>query len=107
MDRIHNFSVVILDEASIDIEEAIDWYETQKVGLGLEFYQILLTAFQVISSSPYLYPVHFLFVRRAIIHRFPYTIFYAVDEVNTAVEIVAVFHQRISPDELKRRLNFE
>jgi hypothetical protein len=32
------FDVIVLKNAEQDINEAIEWYETQKEGLGLRFY---------------------------------------------------------------------
>ncbi|MFN8353360.1 MAG: type II toxin-antitoxin system RelE/ParE family toxin [Spirosomataceae bacterium] len=102
-----SYAIIILDGADKDIEQGIDWYETQKTGLGFEFYQAFLTTTHTLATSPFLYQEHFLFVRKASLHRFPYSVFYAIDEVNAVVEIIAVFHQRMSPEELKHRLNFE
>ncbi len=107
MDGINSFSVIILEGADSDIEQVIDWYESQKMGLGFEFYQAFLNSTHTLSSSPFLYQEHFLFVRKASLHRFAYAVFYAIDELNSVVEIIAVFHQRMSPEELKQRLNFE
>lgn len=34
-------------------------------------------------------------------------IFYAIDEYNEVVEVIAVLHQAINPKELRKRINFE
>jgi len=100
------FIVQILKGADSDIEQAIDWYESQKIGLGFDFYHSFRDITQLLSENPFLFQEHFLFVRRAFLNRFPYTVFYAIDEQHERVEIIAVLHQRIHPDELKKRINF-
>ena len=42
-------SIVIEPQASLDIEEAASWYETQLIGLGVEF--ILAVLHQVRSDK--------------------------------------------------------
>jgi plasmid stabilization system protein ParE len=58
-----------------------------------------------LSDNPYLYPEHLLFVRRAALSKFPYHVFYAVNESAAEVEIIAVLHQSRDPDALRKRIN--
>lgn len=102
-----NFAVRILTGADVDIEQAIEWYEHQKTGLGYVFYQSFRETVHRLADNPFLFQTHFLFVRRATFDRFPYHIFYAIDEYNEVVEVIAVLHQAINPKELRKRINFE
>ena len=47
MDGVNSFSVIILEGADSDIEQIIDWYESQKTGLGFEFYQTFLNSYLI------------------------------------------------------------
>ncbi len=101
------YSIEILKGADFDLRQAIEWYEAQKGGLGLDFYQKFYELTQLLSTNPFLFQEYYLFSRRAVLTRFPYNVFYAVDEVNWAVEIIAVIHQKVSPAQLRDRINLE
>ena len=87
---------VIVREAAIsDIEDAFNWYETQRPGLGNEFRSALRTTFDHISANAELFQVVHRNTRRALLRRFPYGVFYrAFPEV---IVVVAVMHGRRSP----------
>lgn len=101
------YSIEILKGADFDIQQAIEWYEAQKVGLGFDFYNKFYELTQLLSSNPFLFQEYYLFTRRAVLTRFSYNVFYAIDEVNKTVEIIAVLRQKVSPAELRGRINLE
>lgn len=101
------FSITILKGADSDTESAIEWYEDQKQGLGFNFYREFHRLTQLLADNPFLFQEHYLFVRRAVFTGFPFSLFYAIDEVNFVVEVIAILHQKMSPAELKRRINAE
>jgi len=94
-------SVQLREEAERDIEEAANWYEQQREGLGYEFLDELSAAFDAVSERPDMYPVVHRGVHRALIGRFPFGVFYRVAG-ETAV-VIAVLHARRSPRHWKRR----
>ncbi|TAE38790.1 MAG: type II toxin-antitoxin system RelE/ParE family toxin [Runella slithyformis] len=102
----NSYQVVILKEAAVDLESSIDWYEQQKIGLGLNFLLEFEGIADWLGHNPFLCQESFLFIRKALFPNYPYSIFYAVDEIGFRAEIIAVLHQRINPDEIKKRINF-
>lgn len=101
------YAIKILHGAEFDLRQAIEWYEAQKEGLGFDFYQKFYGLTQLLADNPFLFQEYYLFTRRAVLMRFPYHVFYAVDEINLTVEIIAVIHQKVSPTELRDRINME
>ncbi len=101
------YRVQILDAAASDLRSVIEWYEDRKEGLGLEFYQNFNEITERVSVNPFLYQNYHLFIRRAVMTRFSFNVYYAVDEVNFVVEVIAVFHQKMSLAELRQRINLE
>ena len=93
-----------LDEpqAALDIESAIEWYETERQGLGLEFAEELRAAYQRIAEGPRKYQVLRSGIRRAWLRRFPYAVFFACEE--DVVVVVAVLHAGRDPEEWQRRM---
>lgn len=101
------YSIEVLRGADFDLQQAIEWYEAQKEGLGFDFYQKFYDLTQLLADNPFLFQEYYLFARRAMLIRFPYNVFYAIDDINMTVEIIAVIHQKVSPSELRDRINME
>lgn len=93
--------ILIRPEAEADIEEAFRWYEEKLSGLGADFLEFLENGVERIADSPEIYPVVYRNVRRLLIRRFPYGIFYFASE--SLVTILAVFHGHRDPKGWKSR----
>jgi plasmid stabilization system protein ParE len=87
--------VVLSPEARAEFDEAFDWYEQQRAGLGVDFVARVQEVFDRISDSPEFYEQVFLNVRRGIVHRFPYLVLYQIEE--NQVLVLAVFHSKRDP----------
>ena len=94
--------LIIRPEAEADLAEAFEWYETRVPGLGSEFIRTVDSLFNSIIRNPQAYPVVYKTARRAITRKFPYEVFFMVDE--DRVVIVAVFHARRSPQRWQERI---
>jgi toxin ParE1/3/4 len=88
-------------EAAADLEEAVVWYESQRQGLGVEFLERTKDVLARIQRNPNQFPVVLRETRRAMLKRFPYSVFFRILSGN--VLIVAVMHFRQSPRRWKRR----
>jgi len=88
-------------EAQTDIKEAARWYENRELGLGLRFLREIRTSLEHIYDNPLRFPIVDENVRRALLHKFPYSIYF-VNEPD-GVAIISVLHQRRRPDAWKSR----
>ena len=93
---------VIEPQASSDIMEAAEWYETQLTGLGVEFVLEVNRAIDKVQENPRLYYQVYRGVRRVLSRRFPYAIYYLLSE--TEIRILAVLHQSRSDETIVTRL---
>ena len=93
--------ILIVPEAEADIEEAYRWYEKRLGGLGADFLECLEQGIESIRTNPGMYPVVHRKVRRLLIRRFPYGMFYIASE--SLITILAVFHGHRDPKEWKSR----
>ena len=73
-----------------DISEAVNWYENQQPGLGLEFAVDFLYHYRQLVRDAQLYTVRFADVRRLNLDRFPYGLFYVV--CASEIWLIAVLH---------------
>lgn len=93
--------VVFLAEARAEAIETFRWYEKQRRGLGTIFRGELNNAIQHIRDTPLAYPPQYRDLRRVLIERFPYAVFYRI--MPNAIVVVGVIHGRRHPREWKRR----
>jgi plasmid stabilization system protein ParE len=89
-------SLRLLPAAEFDANEAFDWYESEQSGLGDEFRAELKSSLRRILPGPSQFAIiHFPDIRRARLHRFPYSIIFK-PEVGELL-VVAIFHERRNP----------
>lgn len=88
-------------EAEADIEEAATWYEAQREALGDEFLDEMLSVFDTISDNPNLFPIVHRDTHRALIHRFPFGIYYRIED--ESIVVVAVMHGSRHPRRWQKR----
>ena len=90
-----SFDVQVRRAAELDVAEAQLWYEAQRSGLGAEFHSEVSQVIDRLAETPLIYQVVYRDIRRAIVHRFPYLIWYRV--VGEVVTVLACTHGRQDP----------
>lgn len=91
-------------EAMRDVAEAYEWYENQRPGLGSGFQAAFLRLEELIAGQPQAFPVVHADVRRALLKRYPYAVYYRRLGERT-VEIVACLHTRRDPRLIEQRVD--
>jgi plasmid stabilization system protein ParE len=89
-------------EAEEDIQQAHDWYDQRRPGLGLEFLAALEGTIESLVRMPEMCPVTHDGCRRALLRRFPYSVFYIYD--SGLITVVAVFHHSRPAEQWTNRL---
>ena len=85
----------IFPRAEADLASAFDHYEDQEAGLGFDFLRAFETALLMLRRHPSAAPKVAATVRRVMLRRFPYGVFY--DERDGTVRVLAVLHARRNP----------
>lgn len=97
-----SYNVYLKLEAHQDILEATLWYETQRNGLGAEFYQEIEKVKDLLSSNPLMFEVKYKRnVRWILTERFPFIVVYVINGNN--VIILAVVNTYRHPRVWKTR----
>jgi len=86
---------IVRPPAQADIDDAVDWYEQRQSGLGSHFLDVADSVFKRIRDSPRQFPSVSVEVRRALLHTFPYAVYFRATE--HAIVILAVLHLRRDP----------
>ena len=84
--------------AKQDVAVAFEWYEKQRRGLGFEFLDCIEIAIKDILAFPEMYKLCYLNFRRCVIRRFPFSIFYTIEDKEIVVH--SVFNNRQDPKKL-------
>ncbi len=85
----------ILELAFLEIEDGREYYNLQQEKLGDKFKKEIQKSINRILLTPKLYPKTRNDIRRCLLHKFPYSLFYTID-IDTIV-ILSVAHQRRKP----------
>ncbi len=94
--------VVFHPEAEAELRAGIGYYEGQRQGLGAEFRDEVEAAAVRIAQSPQACPPYGgQGLRKCVLPRFPYTLFYL--ELDEVIWVAAVAHQRRRPGYWKGR----
>ena len=97
-----NYELIVRSDAEKDITEIVLWYETKLKGLGNRFITSLDATFQSIQRNPGIYPKVYKEFRRALLPRFPYGVFYIIE--NHYIIIFAVINGKRKPNTWKNRI---
>lgn len=94
--------LILRPEAEADIAVAAQWYEERKRGLSLQFRAALDRTLSSIIARPELYARVHRELRRALLRRFPYGVFYLI--LPEAIIVLAVLHTSRSPSVWRARV---
>ncbi len=90
-----NYTLLFHQYARLELQEAYDWYEQQRQGLGLEFLEAIDEVVQRILKNPLSCQVVYKNKRKAIPHRFPYLLIYEIHD--DVILVTAVIHGSRNP----------
>jgi len=96
-----NRRVVFRPQAEVEALEARDWYERCRRGLGTEFGAEMERVVRAITAEPASFARVHRDMRRAILRRFPYAVYFRV--IRDEIVVLAVMHGRRHPRLWKRR----
>lgn len=97
-----NRELIIRSDAEAEMIAAFDWYEARAPELGSEFLLAMDAVVQSVLCNPSQYPIVHKSVRRGLLRRFPYEVFFVVEEKR--IIVLAVFHAKRNPERWKERI---
>ena len=89
------YRLVSAPYADLDVEAAFEWYENERAGLGLEFLDELRATYNRIADGPLKYLLIRSGIRRALLRRFPYAVYFAVE--GDVLVVLTVLHASRDP----------
>lgn len=98
-----NHELIIRPEAEVDLGEIFTWYEGKRSGLGREFLNQVKISLRSIQENPSSAFELYKGVRRYLTKRFPYKIFYHVNDQR--IVVLAIIHGGRDQKFIKKRLS--
>lgn len=90
-------------EADRDLQDAFKWYEQEQKGLGTRLLVSVDAVLEEIRRHPFRHAEVQPGVRRALVKRFPYGIFYSIEP--NRIVVFAIMHARRNPAQWQRRVD--
>ena len=94
-------AVRFLPEARQDLIETRQWYDLRQAGFGTVFARAFADAIERMQAQPLSYPAVVGSIRRVILQRFPYAIYFRVE---TDEIVVLAVHSRQDPGRWRERI---
>ena len=98
---------VLTEEAQSDIQKATFWYEAQSLGLGKQYIKSVRLAIKSIRNTPFGFAVRFGNFRAIPLNKFPYLLYYQIDEKESLILVFAVLHTHSLPANFQKRVNVD
>ncbi len=87
--------IVFEPSAALELNEAADFYDLERPGLGSDFLDTVQAALSTVADKPGAFPIELGETRKRVVPRFPYSIMYWFDD--SAVHVSAIAHNRRRP----------
>jgi len=98
------YKLITKTAAELDITDALDWYEEQKVGLAAELFEEIDKAFKIIEREPELFQLRYKNIRIVFTERFPYGIHYTIEDDKVFVHAVMKTSKKPKEEKMKSRV---
>ena len=90
------YSIVLTKRARKEIKNTVDYYALYSNHAPINFTAILKDAFDTLTTHPF-FAVKYKNVRTITLKKFPYTLYFVVNEKNKTVRVLSCFHNKRNP----------
>lgn len=98
------YKLKLLPAAYQDLKKAKKWYLGINIELGEDFKLKVNDELDYIKQSPKHYQKKHNELRQAIVVRFPYSVYYLIEEELKVIVVIGILSQKQSFDRIKKRL---
>ena len=99
--KIKQYKIELSDEAESDFDKSYEYYVDENKKFADNFFKQVNSSLEKISESPEANPLVYKTVRKHVMKKFPFIIYYQVKEL--LVKIIAIFHTSRNPEIWKDR----
>jgi plasmid stabilization system protein ParE len=96
-----SYSIEISDDAEGDFDNSYEYYFEDSPIVADAFFQRINDSFESIKKTPFSFPEVYKSIRKFIVKKFPFVIYFQVEEYT--VKVIAIFHTSRNPEVWKER----
>ena len=98
-----SYKIKLLPFVHSDLRKSKKWYKDQNEKLAEEFKEEVNKEIDYIGENPEHYQLKYKEFRQSLVTRFPYAIFYLVEEDKKQIVVFGVLHTRRNPEIIRQR----
>lgn len=91
------YKISVSSVALKEIENAIDYYAMYSIEAPLNFRIALNEAYKTLETDPF-FRIRYSHVRAIKIKRFPYSLYFIIDENTHTIKVISCFHNKRDPN---------
>ena len=91
------YKISISPRAQKEIENAIDYYALYSIDAPVDFISELKDAYNTLETNPF-FRICYKNVRFFKLKKFPYSLYFIIDENQNIVRVLSCFHNKRNPD---------
>jgi len=91
-----SFSIELSDEAEVDFDKSYEFYFEDSPKVADTFYKQVNMGFDHIRLNPSSFPIAYKDVRKYVVIKFPFVIYYRI--VDVSIQVIAIFHTSRNPE---------
>lgn len=88
----------------IQIYKKLKWYQNKNEALAKEFKEEVNKEIDYIAAHQEHYQLKYKALRQSLVTRFPYAIFYLVEEKQNQIIVFGILHTSRNPEKVRKRL---
>ena len=96
-----DYKLIVSKRAQKEIENAIDYYTLYNTEAPKIFITLLKNTYEVLGTNPF-FRVKYKNVRALKIKKFPYSLYFVINESKNSVRVLACFHNKQNPNKRPR-----
>lgn len=91
------YKIIVSPRAQKEIENAIDYYALYSKDAPLNFIVTLKNTYNILAENPFL-RVRYRNVRALKMSKFPYLLYFVVNQSQNSVKVLSCFHNKRNPN---------
>jgi len=89
-----SYKIILTKRANQDLQQIINFYSEKSKKTTQEFLKMIISDFDFIGENPKGCPIAFSKVRRKVMTKFPFNIFYKIRTRKKEVIVARIWHQK-------------
>lgn len=91
------YKIIVSPRAQKEIENAIDYYALYSSNAPQSFINLLKETYHSLGTNPF-FSVRYKNIRALKINKFPYLLYFSVNETQNTVRVLSCFHNKRNPN---------